>query len=111
MFSGDDFPLGPNGQYPKQRISSAGNEIAAPEYMEAMYDRSEVARLPVVERDFHSSLNRVKGSMKQGRMMREGQDVDKFRPKYAGTSKIRQAEEEEGLGRYGLFRAWRGRKR
>jgi len=92
MFSGDDFPLGPNGQFSRQRISSAGNEIAAPEEMEALYEESEmsgVAKLPVVERDFHSSLNKVKGRMKQGRMMREGQDVDQFRPKHAAKSKVK----------------------
>jgi hypothetical protein len=89
MFGSDSFPLGPNGQFPRQRISSAGNEIAPPEEMEGLYGMSGVAKLPVIERDFHSSLNKVKGRMKQGRMMREGQDVDKFRPRSAGKSKVK----------------------
>jgi hypothetical protein len=81
MFSGDDFPLGPNGQFPKQRISSAGNEIYAPQDMEEVYLESGLAKLPVRERDFNSSLQKVKGRMKQGKMMREGQDEQKFRPR------------------------------
>lgn len=85
MFSGDDFPLGPNGQFPKQRINSAGNEIHAPEDMEEVYLESGLAKLPVRERDFNSSLQKVKGRMKQGRMMREGQDEQKFRPRRMPT--------------------------
>lgn len=81
MFSGDDFPLGPNGQFPKQRINSFGNEIYVPDEMEEAYGMSGVAKLPVIERDFHSSLSRVKGKMKRGKMMREGQDENQFRPK------------------------------
>ena len=90
MFSGDDFPLGPNGQYPRQRISSYGNEIAAPQEMEELYGMSEVARLPVIERDFHSSLNKVKGRMKQGKRMRQESDrnEDQFRPRYAAKGKL-----------------------
>jgi hypothetical protein len=81
MFGSDNFPLGPNGQFPKQRISSAGNEIAAPEEIEEMYGMSGVAKLPVRERDYHSSVNKVKGRMKVGRMMREDQDEQQFRPR------------------------------
>lgn len=90
-FGSNDFPLGPNGSFPKQRINSAGNEIAAPEEMEELYDMSGVARLPVIERDFHSSLNKVKGRMKQGRIMRQesDKDVDKFRPRHAAKSKVK----------------------
>jgi hypothetical protein len=80
MFGSDTFPLGPAGGFPKQRISNAGNEIAPPEDMDEMY-LGAVAKLPIRERDFHSSLNKVKGRMKVGRMMREGQDEQKFRPK------------------------------
>ena len=85
MFSGDDFPLGPNGQFPKQRISSAGNEIYAPEDMEEVYLESGLAKLPVRERDFNSSLNKVQKRMKSGRPMREGQDENKFRPRRMPT--------------------------
>jgi len=92
-FGSDSFPLGPNGQFPRQRIYSAGNEIADPEEMEGLYGMSEVAKLPVVECDFHSSLDRVKGKMKQGRMMRMGQDEDKFIPRYALEG------EDDGLGK------------
>jgi len=94
MFGSDDFPLGPNGKFPRQRINSAGNEIADPDEMEGMYGMSGVARLPVVERDFHSSLDRVKGKMKQGRIMRQGQDEDKFTPRYA-----LEGDDDDGLGK------------
>ena len=43
---------------------------------------SGVAKLPVVERDFNSSLNKVKNRMKYGKAMREGQDEQKFRPRF-----------------------------
>ena len=55
-FGSNDFPLGPNGSFPRQRIRSAGNEIAPPEMMEKMYEESGLAKLPVVERDYHSSV-------------------------------------------------------
>jgi hypothetical protein len=80
-FGSDDFPLGPNGQFPKQRINSAGNEIFAPEDMEEAYGMSGVAKLPIRERDYNSSLNKVKGRMKYGRAMRQGQDELKFEPR------------------------------
>ena len=85
MFGSDSYPLGPNGQYPKQRIKSAGNEIAASEDMEDMYLGNAFAKLPVRERDFKSSLNKVQNRMKQGRMMREGQDELKFQPRRMPT--------------------------
>jgi hypothetical protein len=112
MFSGDDFPLGPNGQFPRQRISSAGNEIAAPEEMEALYEESEmsgVARLPVVERDFHSSLNRVKGRMKQGKRMRQESDKyeDQFRPRYAAKGKLSRRESDGIEGLNGKFKPYK----
>ena len=81
MFGSDSFPLGPNGSFPKQRIYDAGNEIATPADMEEVYGMSGVAKLPVQERDFHSSIARVKNKMKKGKMMREGQDEQKFRPR------------------------------
>jgi len=96
MFGSDSFPLGPNGQFPKQRISSAGNEIAAPEQMEGLYSASGGVRLPVVERDFHSSLNRIKGRMKQGKMMRIGQNAQKFRPRGRNLMSLFRA----GLGEW-----------
>jgi hypothetical protein len=84
MFGSDNLPLGPNGQFPRQRISSAGNEIAPPEEMEAMYEESSlngISKLPVRERDYRSSLNKVQNRMKHGRAMREGQDEHKFEPR------------------------------
>jgi len=88
MFGSDNLPLGPNGQFPKQRISSAGNEIAPPEEMEAMYEESSlngIAKLPIRERDYRSSLNKVQNRMKYGRAMREGQDELKFEPRRMQT--------------------------
>lgn len=81
MFGSDNLPLGPNGQFPKQRIASAGNEVAEPEDMDDLYLGSTIAKLPVRERDFRSSLNKVKDRMKYGRAMREGQDENKFEPR------------------------------
>ena len=87
-FGSDSFPLGPNGQFPRQRIRNAGNEIAPPEMMEELYDRGDVARLPVVERDFHSSVNRAKERMQRGKMMRREQGYDDLRPRYALKGKL-----------------------
>lgn len=95
MFGSDNFPLGPNGQFPAQRISSAGNEIHAPEDMEDVYLESGLAKLPVRERDFHSSLQKVGGKMKMGRAMREGQDEQKFRPR---SKKKMQTSKWERMG-------------
>jgi hypothetical protein len=80
MFGSDDFPLGPNGEFPRQRIKTYGNEIFPPEDAEGVYLESGLAKLPVVERDFHSSLNKVNWRMKEGRPMREGQREMRFRP-------------------------------
>lgn len=99
MFGSDSFPLGPNGQFPRQRIGSAGNEIAPPERMEEMYSRNRYAKLPVTEKDYHSSVNKVKGSMKYGRMIR-GEESE-FRPRYAPKSRVQQSMgeyEDDGLG-------------
>jgi hypothetical protein len=78
MFGSDDLPLGPNNAYPRKRIGSFGNMVASPE---EIYEMSGLAKLPIRERDYHSSVNRVKGKMKTGRMMREGQDEEKFSPR------------------------------
>jgi hypothetical protein len=80
-FGSDSFPLGPNGSFPRQRINSAGNEIAPPEAMEELYGMSGIAKLPVRERDYRSSLGKVQNRMKYGRAMREGQDEQKFKPR------------------------------
>jgi len=81
-FGSNTFPLGPNGEYPKQRISNFNShDIASSERVEDVYRTNRQSRLPVVERDFTSSLNKVQRKMKQGKMMREGQDEDKFRPR------------------------------
>lgn len=95
MFGSDNFPLGPNGQFPKQRIATAGNELLPPEDMEESYLLSGIAKLPVRERDFHSSVNKAKGRMKIGRMMREDQDEQKFRPR---SKKMMQTSKWERKG-------------
>jgi len=82
-FGSNTFPLGPNGEYPKQRISNFNShDIAPSNRVEDVYRTNRQSRLPVVERDFTSSLNKVQRKMKQGKMMREGQDEDKFRPRF-----------------------------
>jgi len=89
-FGSNTFPLGPNGEYPKQRVNNFNSsDIAPSNRVEDVYRTNRQSRLPVVERDFTSSLNKVQRKMKQGKMMREGQDEDKFRPRSAGQSKVK----------------------
>lgn len=85
-FGSNDFPLGPNGQFPKQRIGNYGNTIAPPSRVEDVYRGNSESRLPAIEREYSSSVEKVKRRMKLGRKMREGQRSDKFRPKYARRS-------------------------
>jgi hypothetical protein len=80
-FGSNAFPLGPNGQFPKQRIAKFNNSIIPASQVEDVYRRNTRSQLPVVEYDFNSSLNKVKRSMKQGRVMRAGQDENKFTPR------------------------------
>ena len=97
MFGANGFPLGPNGQYPRQRINSYGNMIASPSRVEEIYERSDEAQLPVVEKDFHSSINRVKKSMKQGSPNKHADsygDVDRFKPRYAKGASVRPSRGE-----------------
>lgn len=88
-FGSNGFPLGPNGEYPKQRINRFNSVMNPIRRVEDVYRDSNEAKLPVVERDFNSSINKVKRNMKQGRIMREGQDVDLFRPRTAKKSKVK----------------------
>jgi len=81
-FGSNDFPLGPNGQFPRQRVGNFGNRIAAPNRVEDMYRGSVVSRLPVVEKDYNSSVERAKRRMKMGSPMRKGQDENKFTPRH-----------------------------
>lgn len=77
-FGSESFPLGPAGGFPKNRIASAGNEIAPPEMMEEMYDSQNHAKLPVRERDYHSSVSRVKDKMKMGRPHKNADAPDEW---------------------------------
>lgn len=97
MYGSDSFPLGPAGGFPKQRISNAGNELAPPEDMDEVY-LGAMAKLPGREKDFHSSLNKVKGRMKVGKMMREDQDERKFTPR--AKKKFMQTGKWERQGGY-----------
>lgn len=85
-FGSNDFPLGPNGQYPQQRIRSFNNIIAPPNRVEDVYRRNNQSRLPVVEQEYSSSVEKVKRRMKMGREMRKGQKSDKFRPQHTEES-------------------------
>lgn len=99
-FGSNDFPLGPNGKFPKQRISSAGNEIADPHEMEEMYSMTGLAKLPAVEKDYHSSVGKVKDRMKTGKPHKSAEaydDVDKYRPKYAPKSSLRKYDAERAI--------------
>lgn len=131
-FGSDSFPLGPGGKFPRQRISSAGNEIANPNQMEGLYDGSEHARLPVLERDFHSSVNRVKNRTRIGKPLTNDKNIRQAKafaglfPRYgnvsaslgyprgrsagifSGTDKIglsgdNEIDEDAGMGRMGGF--------
>ena len=81
-FGSNDFPLGPNGQFPRNRVHDFGNQIAPPNRVEDVYRRSTASKLPVVERDFSTSVERAKHRMKMGREMRKGQAPDRFQPRY-----------------------------
>lgn len=97
-FGSENLPLGPNGQFPKQRINSYGNEIVPPEDMEQTYLSCGLAKLPVVEKDYHSSVSKVKDRMKQGKPHKhsdEYRDIDRFRPRYAPPSSLRHALGED----------------
>lgn len=65
-FGSDEFPLGPAGGFPRQRIHSAGKMIFPPMSKEDVYMNTEEARLPVVEKDFHSSVSKAHNRMKFG---------------------------------------------
>lgn len=95
MFGSDSFPLGPNGQFPRQRIATAGNELIPPQNMEETYLRSDEAQIPqeMIERDFNVSNQRVKGRMRFG-AVKHDEDVDMFRPRYAPPTRLRSHEDE-----------------
>jgi len=98
MFKSDDFPLGPNGQFPKQRIATYGNPLIPPVSMQDTYlsGNNTVSRMPSIEKDFTSSNRKVKDRMKYGMAMRRGgvPTVDLFRPRYAPKSRLKRT----GLG-------------
>ena len=100
-FGSNDFPLGPNGQFPKQRIRSAGNEVFAPERMEEAYEGCGLAKLPSTEKDYDSSVRKVQSRMKMGKPHKNSEaydDLDKFRPKYAPKSSLRHAGGGDDMG-------------
>lgn len=81
-FGSNDFPLGgPAGGYPKQRVSNYGNYIAPPNRVEDVYRGNDSAQLPVVEREFSSSVEKVKRRLKMGRK-RDMIAGDDFYPRY-----------------------------
>lgn len=80
-FGSNSFPLGPNGQFPRQRVGVFNNMIAPPNRVEDVYRGNGSVRLPVVEKEYVTTVERAKQRMKKGRIMRQGQRADKFRPK------------------------------
>jgi hypothetical protein len=66
MFSGNDFPVGPNNQFPKQRIDTSGNMIAPAVDVVGSYMNSPVANLPTIEKEYSSVVNRAKRHMAFG---------------------------------------------
>lgn len=65
MFGSDSFPLGPGGKFPKQRIGTSGNVLPS---VEEVYENAN-SRLPVVEKDFNSSIRNVQNRLMQGRSL------------------------------------------
>lgn len=107
MFKSDNFPLGPNGRFPKQRVRTAGNELIPAVSMQDTYlsGHNTAAKLPSIEKDFHSSVNKVKGRMKQGEMMRDKnrhKNSDRFRPRHAPKG-LRGEEEYEGMEKDAIY--------
>jgi len=75
MYGSESLPLGPAGGFPKQRISDYGVEIVPPQDQEGRYAGSDISRLPAVEKDFNSSVRRVKSRVIDSqRRMRGGID-------------------------------------
>jgi hypothetical protein len=95
-FGSDSFPLGPAGGFPKQRVVSAGNEIAPPELMQELYDSQNHAKLPVRERDYHSSVSKV-NKMKMGKKHRNA-EMDSEDIKWLG----RKRPGVSGVGFFGM---------
>lgn len=98
MFKGDSFPLGPNGRFPRKRMSNYGVSIIPPVSMQDTYlsGHNTVAKLPSTEKNYHSSVNKVKGRMKQGMAIRRGgtPTVELFRPRYAPLSRLGEEYED-----------------
>ena len=91
MFGSDSFPLGPNGQFPRKRVNSFDVRLIPPVSMQDTYlsGHNTVSKLPNLEKDFHSSVSRVKMRTKHGvpiRTMRRHNDVDRFRPRFGPKS-------------------------
>lgn len=60
MFGDNGLPLGPNGQFPPQRINSFGNDVAAPRNQEETYLMSDEVQLPVYEKDYTTSVDNAR---------------------------------------------------
>lgn len=65
-FSGNDLPLGPNGQFPRQRIATENNPLMPVMDAEGAYLRSPVAQLPTEEKEYSSVVKRATGHMNFG---------------------------------------------
>lgn len=95
-FGSDSFPLGPNNRFPRKRMSSYGVMLIPPVSMQDTYlsGNNTVAKLPSTEKNYHTSVDRAKGRMKEGevvRTRRRHMDIDRFRPRYAPPSSLRHA--------------------
>jgi hypothetical protein len=96
MFGSDSFPVGPNNRFPKKRMSSYGVMLIPPVSMQDTYlsGNNTVAKLPSTEKNYHTSVDRAKGRMKEGDVVRtrcRHMDIDRFRPRYAPPSSLRHA--------------------
>lgn len=104
-FGSDNFPLGPAGGYPKVRRRSYGAMLNPPVNAQDVYlsGGNTVSKMPSIEKDFNSSINKAKGRMKRGSAMRRGgRGFDYLRPRYAPTG-LRGEDEYEGMDRDAKF--------
>ena len=71
-FSSNGLPLGPNGQFPPQRVNMQTREdLAFIRDPEGRYLRNEVAQLPTQEKEYSSVANAAKNHLLFGEVKRQ----------------------------------------
>lgn len=75
------FPLGPIAMYPSKRVGNFGNVINPPSRVEDEYSECRYAKLPAIEKEYSSSVEKAKRRLKMGRK-RDRVAGDDFHPRY-----------------------------